>query len=262
MADHKVIKLTVSSALVGQLDPVGKTKFKPGDTVILCEASGQAISIAGWQLIEECPYCQQTSKITDKDLPPKIKEDDKKQYEDAYPSRRPIISNRAIYALVGGLLILALCIVSGVVLVNGSKLITNIIPTQTKTFDATETIAPGPSETVSNIRYTETNQPTLISSFEKTNVVSEQNTPTVVKPQSWKQGKIVYMMKQGKGAALVILNLSSDASSTVQTSTNSLDFLGASFSPDGNNIAYYAYQENLNLISPYPDSQSRNIGKC
>jgi len=164
--------------------------------------------------------------------------------------------------LIGGIFVLTLCIVSGVVLVNGSKLLTDTAPTQTRVLDPTETVEPVPSETVPNIKYTETSQPTLISSIEQTNDDLEKNTPTVIKPQAWKQGKLAYMIRQGKGAALVVLDLSSNETSTVLTSTNSLDFLGASFSPDGNNLAYYAYQEDLNLISPYSASQSRNLGKC
>ena len=68
--DHSVIRLTADAAQVGRKCPVKRVTFRPGEQVVLCTKTGEAISleayrenVAAWKGL--CPLCHKAVDIQD-----------------------------------------------------------------------------------------------------------------------------------------------------------------------------------------------------
>lgn len=61
MNSHRKVRLSVSSRYIQQqeLDIVTRSRFKPGEIVILCEQKDSPIALESWdtQVLECCPFC-------------------------------------------------------------------------------------------------------------------------------------------------------------------------------------------------------------
>jgi Tol biopolymer transport system component len=104
-----------------------------------------------------------------------------------------------------------------------------------------------------NLSATKTLEPT---------VVQPTNTPTIIPTISWQQGKIAYMTLQESNSVLNFIDLENNSNHKLTTSSNELGFLGLSFSPDGESLAYYAYPKVLNVIRVNSKSLPQQIATC
>jgi Tol biopolymer transport system component len=86
---------------------------------------------------------------------------------------------------------------------------------------------------------------------------------------NWQQGQIAYMVSDSGGSALYILNLREPENPVrIARSSSTYSFLGAQFSPDSSQIAYYQYkdaqltEEELLLIEAQPGAVPSRLGSC
>jgi len=141
---------------------------------------------------------------------------------------------------------------------------------------------PVPTESVSNVAF-----PTSIATNPVPVVVEETNTPSVIRNQPtdtsggvqltatvvsmltqsaripWQQGHLVYTQRSSSGAQMIYYDLETNQSvRTLASGTSENYLLGASFSEDGNWVAYYQYPDSLFKISTDGNGSAQSLGNC
>ena len=141
---------------------------------------------------------------------------------------------------------------------------------------------PVPTESVSIVAF-----PTSIATNPVPVVVDETDTPAVIRNQPtdtsggvqltatvvsmltqsaripWQQGHLVYTQRSSSGAQMIYYDLETNQSvRTLATGTSENYLLGASFSADGNWVAYYQYPDSLFKIATDGNGSAQSLGSC
>jgi Tol biopolymer transport system component/uncharacterized CHY-type Zn-finger protein len=166
-APHNQVALNPDSDYCGRLDPVRRVEFRAGDIVIECVKKKEAISLAGWGELKECPFCgEPTGNLVEVPLPPPLKKPTQDDSTPQYEAGRRRFAGLPISALV--ILLLIACLgVGGVVAyasLNGSNG-NGALPTA------------APATRRPTIEASATSQPTAVASATKRPTVKPSATP-------------------------------------------------------------------------------------
>ena len=118
-------------------------------------------------------------------------------------------------------------------------------------------------ETKGSLSITDTLTATLVptTTFTSTATFTQTATQTPLADR-WKKGRLAFTRRTSSGAELNLLNLNTDEMITLQTAKTESYLLGAAISPDGAQIAYYCYPDQLFVADLISGSTPKQIDSC
>lgn len=172
-----------------------------------------------------------------------------------------------VWAGVIGAVFLCLAVV-GIGSAMGSRLFNKSTPIPIKSAPIIEFLTSIPTNPVPAV-VEETNTPVVIQNQPSDTSGGVQLTATVVAKLTqlaripWQQGHLVYSQRSSSGAQMVYYDLETNQSvRTLNSGTSENYLLGASFSADGNWVAYYQYPDSLFKIATDGNGSAQSLGSC
>lgn len=78
----------------------------------------------------------------------------------------------------------------------------------------------------------------------------------------WQQGRLAYIQRQGGINAVYLMPLKGEREGRLLYAADGRQAFGAAWSPDGEQIAFYVYPEDLRVLNVNEEDSSRLIGRC